>query len=212
MLNQKISVSPGNKKIGNTPSVSLDPYYSCDNNLRCFITSCYALHMCKWRKVIHNAWHKNYMIWSDNPQEFQYQIDTYIDKKNCSYFRWHVGGDIPSINYWKTIVDIAERFKATYFVIYTKRYQWVDFFEDDLLHMRNLSVLLSMWPNEYPPYNTISEESLKRCRSYNNIHASWLEDDNRIQTLGINTKKCMNNCEICRLCWHHKGDIILKRH
>ena len=153
----RLHISTGNKKIGRTHNFSMAPGLSCINCTEC-INYCYDIKACWQYENVRNARAENLaMMRMDMDATFR-QIDDYISRKRRNkYFRWHVSGDILSIEYFNYMVQIARRHPDWLFWTYTKAYGYVNAWIKE--HGRdalpdNLSVMFSVWngmqcPNPY---------------------------------------------------------------
>ena len=177
----KISISPGNKKIGRIPNISLPPGLSCKPDAPC-IDSCYALKAYRFYKEVREAWNKNLSIALYNTIDYFQQINSFLSRTKKTLFRYHVSGDILSQNYLNKMVDTALQFPTITFFTYTKKYD-LDF--SMLPH--NLIIRLSIWPNH--PYDN----------PYN-LPLSYMQDGTETR---IPDKRviCPGDCTSCNACW-----------
>ena len=87
----KISISPGNQKMGYIPSVSLPPVITCANGCKC-AQKCYAAKLCRIRKSVREAYQRNLGILTSDPSAYWLQVKAAA--MVTKYFRFHVSGDI----------------------------------------------------------------------------------------------------------------------
>ena len=208
-----IYVSPGNRKLGGIPSISLDPRRTCVSDITCR-QKCYAMRMMRFRNNIKVSWERNTQVWNNEPDGYFRQLRQWIDKHNPPYFRFHVGGDIPNIRYFLFMADLADQTPNTKYLCFTKRYtgmgQYIETMREGL---DNVRLLLSAWPFQIPEheflFNVCAHESRKMP---NKIAVSWIDDDPRVDTMAYKPTLCKNNCSICHACWESDGDIILHKH
>jgi hypothetical protein len=149
---EKISISPGNKKLGFIPSVSLPPIVTCAAGCTC-ATKCYAARYCKIRKNVRDAYARNYRIYQNNIDDYFLQVKAAA--MVSKYFRYHVSGDIPDLNYLDKMVKLAEDLPGTTFLVFTKKYNLVNNFRQHAAVPANLKIIFSAWPgmNMENPYN-----------------------------------------------------------
>jgi hypothetical protein len=149
---EKISVSPGNKKMGFIPSVSLPPIITCAAGCTC-ATKCYAARYCKIRKSVRDAYARNYRIYQNNIDNYFLQVKAAA--MVSKYFRYHVSGDIPDLNYFDKMVKVAEELPGTTFLVFTKKYNLINNFRQYAAVPDNLKIIFSAWPgmNMDNPYN-----------------------------------------------------------
>ena len=126
-MNNKISISKNNAKMGGIPSISLPPVTTCHNCEQCS-KKCYALRMAKRRKSIMQAWQKNLDVFNNNPESFKIQLLS--ECITSLYFRYFVGGDIPNTQFFNMMVDVATVAKNCNFLAFTKNYNVVNEYLD----------------------------------------------------------------------------------
>ena len=62
------------------------------------------------------------------------------------YFRFHVSGDIPDMNYLDQMVKLAEDLPGTTFLAFTKQYNFINNFLQYAQIPSNLKIIFSEWP------------------------------------------------------------------
>ena len=185
-LQELISISLENGKLGYIPSVSLVPDDFC-RSMPCYHEGCYAVALYKARKNVRKAWQKNTDLCRKDRTTFFAAIDRFLRLAMPPFFRWHVGGEIPDENYLCGIVQTAASHPDCRFLVYTKRY--------DLLHglnpvPKNLAILMSIWKGlEYP-------SNLKFRKAFTGVEAQK------------RAFPCPGYCGDCRACWISKKDIV----
>lgn len=141
----KVSISNGNSKMGAIPSVSLPPVITCPKNAPCG-KKCYAAKLCRIYPSVKKAYDNNYNIWKNNPGEYWEQVNKAVSM--TKYFRFHVSGDIPNIEYFIELISLAERNPSTQILIFTKQYATVNIYLDIIEKLpENLRLILSAWGN-----------------------------------------------------------------
>jgi len=141
----KISVSPGNTKLGAVPSVSLPPVITCKKGCLCGKDGvCYALRICRIRPSVCNAYTRNFQAWNEFPEAFELQVKSAACTSR--FFRWHVSGDIVNMDYLKMMVRIARELPMTQFLAFTKQYEIVNQFMETESIPENLKLIFSAWP------------------------------------------------------------------
>lgn len=157
----KVSISNGNRKMGAIPSVSLPPITTCPKNAPC-AKKCYAMRMCKRYPNVKQAYENNLEIWQSDPIEYFDQVEYAV--KFSRYFRFHVSGDIPSLEYLIEVFNIAKRNSHCEILIFTKKYdivnEYIEMHNPERHALRyiipsNLHIIFSEWGNmPIPnPYN-----------------------------------------------------------
>ena len=145
----KISISPGNAKMGAIPSVSLPPIITCPSGCPC-AAKCYAAKLCRIYPSVKRAYQKNLDILRNNDLDYWYQVRQAA--KLTKYFRYHVSGDIPDYHYLNWMVTIAEDIPGTMFLAFTKQYNIVNDYIDLFGALPpNLKIIFSEWENRPIP-------------------------------------------------------------
>lgn len=147
----KLSVSPGNRKMGAIPSVSLPPVKTCTNCAVC-AGKCYAARMVRRFATVRNAYENNLALYAADPEAFFFQAKAAA--MISRFFRWHVSGDIPNADYFRRMVQLAEDLPSTSFLCFTKNYSVVNSFIDNGGAIpENLHVIFSAWGKQLIPDN-----------------------------------------------------------
>ena len=140
---KKLSISPGNSKMGAIPSVSLPPIITCPTECKC-AKKCYAAKLCRIYPTVKKAYQNNLDLLNDDYMEYFNQIDKAL--KTTRYFRFHVSGDIPYPGYFKMVVSVAKKNPETQILIFTKKYEIVNNYIDIFGNLpNNLHVIFSEW-------------------------------------------------------------------
>lgn len=139
----KVSISTGNRKMGEIPSVSLPACTTCNPDAPCF-KDCYAVKIARLYKAANAAYNRNLNILERDPASYWDQVRTAASM--AQYFRFHVSGDIPSIDYFYNMVALARDLKNTRFLVFTKQYHIVNnFLNAGGVIPSNLKVIFSNW-------------------------------------------------------------------
>jgi hypothetical protein len=148
-MTNKISISPGNRKMGAIPSVSLPPIITCPKNCPC-AKKCYAAKLCRIYPSVKRAYQNNLDILNNNELEYWQQVQRAA--KMTKYFRYHVSGDIPDAHYFNWMIATAETVPETQFLAFTKKYDIVNNAISNGLHIpKNLHVIFSEWEGMTTP-------------------------------------------------------------
>ena len=183
-------LSPGNSKLGKIHNISLPPIKTCVKGVPCADGKCYALKAWRQYPGVREAWQHNLEAYLKHPKEYFEIISDYIYGKSLKYFRWHVGGDIPTVEYLEGMIRVALENPSTQFLAYTKRYE---FFPTEI--PENLRIVLSAWPG-YPLPDV-------------EMPIAWLSHDNR---RGNGAIECPNNCDKCLQCFGTTKDVVFHIH
>lgn len=148
----KISISRGNSKMGEIPSVSLPPVITCAANCTC-AKKCYAVKLCRIYKNVKASYDRNLNIWETSPAEYWKQVNDILSVSR--FFRFHVSGDIPNYTYFLYMIDSAKNNPHCDILVFTKKYDIIN------THLstgeklpKNLHIIFSEWegmptPNLY---------------------------------------------------------------
>lgn len=143
MKKQTVSISKGNSKMGAIPSVSLPACVTCNPNAPCF-KLCYAAKITRLYKTVKTAYENNLNILKENPALYWDQVKQAAQM--ARYFRFHVSGDIPDIEYFKQMVKLATELPHTSFLAFTKQYNIVNLFlVNGGIIPENLKIIFSNW-------------------------------------------------------------------
>ena len=140
---KKISISAGNSKMGYIPSVSLPPITTCAAGCAC-AKKCYAAKLCRVRLTVRNAYQRNLDILKNDRDGYFLQVKAAAMVSR--YFRFHVSGDIPDIEYLDRMVKLAQELPGTTFLVFTKQYNFVNNFMQHGQIPSNLKIIFSAWP------------------------------------------------------------------
>ena len=143
MKKEIVSISKGNSKMGAIPSVSLPACITCNPNAPCF-KLCYAAKITRLYKTVKTAYENNLNILKENPALYWEQVKQ--GAQMARYFRFHVSGDIPNLEYFNNMVQLARELPNTNFLAFTKQYYIVNqFLNNGGTIPENLKVIFSNW-------------------------------------------------------------------
>lgn len=194
---KKLSISNGNSKMGQIPSVSLPPIKTCTNCKHC-AKDCYAAKLCRIYPSVKNAYENNLKILLSDPDDYFMQVK-YVSMFT-RFFRWHVSGDIVNREYFDNMVKIAVELPGTQFLAFTKNYTVVnDWISENGNLPDNLKIIFSGW------YDLLTPDNPYNLPCSNVI--------NKGETVPDNYLICGGNCSECACrgvgCWQIKnGETI----
>lgn len=117
-----ICISKGNRKIGRVMNVSIAPLLTCKNCKGCQ-HFCYDIKAVLLYGNVLQARAKNTALLWENRDEYFRQIEDAISRRRLhKFFRWHVAGEIPDIDYLNRMIEIARRHPDFTLWTYTKMY------------------------------------------------------------------------------------------
>lgn len=137
----KVSISKGNRKMGEIPSVSLPPVITCKHCETC-ARKCYAAKLARIYKTTREAWQRNYKILCEDRNAYFLQVEAAA--MISGYFRFHVSGDIVDIDYLNRMCKTARKCKNTRFLAFTKNYEDVNAYFKNHKKPRNLQIIFSL--------------------------------------------------------------------
>jgi hypothetical protein len=181
-------ISDGNMKLGKIPNVSLTPCKACSPDAPCK-KKCYAMKAYRMYPLVRKAWDINTKEVATNREKYFADIRKFLAKKKPKYFRWHVAGDIPDVEYLGQMIQIAYEFRETKFLAFTKRHDIIEkYFGDDA--PLNLEIVMSMWPG-WGKATAGKAQGFRRA---------WMQDgtETRVPKDAI---ECPGFCENCGMCW-----------
>ena len=196
MQNNKISISPGNTKLGAIPSVSLPACVTCNPLAPCF-KKCYALRFSNRYKQSKAAFTRNLEILTNDSAAYWLQVKAAA--MVTRFFRYHVSGDIPNIQYLYNMITLAEELPGTTFLAFTKQYNIVnEYLSSGGKIPANLKIIFSNWGT----WKTENPYNLPVCE----VIFKGSEP-------ALNWKICGGNCTECACrgvgCWELKnGETI----
>jgi DNA repair photolyase len=139
----KVTISKGNRKMGEIKSVSLPPIVTCAKNCTC-AKKCYAAKMCRIYKNVKESYNRNLDAFNNNPAEYWKQVEDAICTSR--FFRFHVSGDIPTYDYFIQMVDVVKNNPHCDVLVFTKRFAFVNNAIDNGVEIpKNLHILFSEW-------------------------------------------------------------------
>lgn len=199
----KVKFSPKNQKLGNIPSVSLPAKKTC-RSCHCW-EKCYAAKLERLRPTVRNAYQNNLDVYIHDEETYWREVEGQIMLSR--FFRFHVSGDIPDMNYLEHMVEIAQRNPHCQILCFTKRYEFVNQLVSYGWYPipENLHLIFSAWPG------------LPMDNPWHFPEAHVLFRDGTT-TASENAKACGGNCSECAVtdsgCWTLKNgeQIVFKEH
>lgn len=181
----KVSISKGNSKIGKVMNVSLPAIFTCGHCKECK-GYCYDIRDCRYSNVV-NARARNYVAMIRDIDNYFSQIWAAMSRRRINkYFRFHVGGDIPSMMYFEYMVETARKFPDWIIWSYTKEYAIVnEWIRRNGSLPSNLTIMFSEWRG-LPMDNPYNMPEFRVIFKGENVPAdcTWI---------------CPGCCDICKL-------------
>lgn len=202
-MEQHVSISRGNAKMGAIPSLSLPALITCSPEAcKCCGKKCYAHKIAKLRpKTVGAAYQRNLDILKENPEQFWREVNAAVAVTR--FFRFGVSGDIYDELYFENMVHVARINKHCQILCFTKKFKIVNDYLVDHSLPKNLHIIFSGW------------RGLEIDNPHNLPEAHVLFKDG-FTTAKDGAKYCSMNCYECavegRNCWSlKKGEQIIFR-
>lgn len=198
--NQRVAISRGNRKLGAILNVSTEPVRCCPKGIPC-AEGCYALKSIRLYPDTRKAWAKNCRIAKTNPRNYFAQISKVVADRRPRHFRWHVAGDILSLDYLHRMCRIASHNPRTRFLAFTKAFTVVNAYENTRALPNNLAVIFSGWPG-------------MKIDNPHGHRIAWMQDgtEDRVPEDAL---ECPGNCEGCGICFRLPRlgrDVVFQKH
>ena len=137
-----VSISPGNIKMGSIASVSLPSWITC-RMCGCW-AKCYGHKLELLRPNVADAYMKNLEILQKDPDTYWREVEAAIMVSR--FFRFHVSGDIPDVDYLNRMVEVSARNHHCEILCFTKKYELVnEFMDNGGVIPGNLHMIFSGW-------------------------------------------------------------------
>lgn len=196
-----VKISPGNSKLGAIPSVSLSSVATC--RVCGCNTKCYARKLERLRPNVAAAYRHNLEVLQMSPDTYWREVEGAVMMNR--YFRFHVSGDIPDMEYLKMMCQVASRQTHCQILCFTKRYELVNNYIDTYGPLpSNLQMLFSAWP----------ELDMDNPHELPEAHVRFSRAGSTYTTAGEHAIECEGNCTECALtfggCWSlKKGEQVV---
>lgn len=184
--------------MGSIPSVSLPAGTTCRPDAPCY-AKCYARRLERFRKTAHDSYVENYELLKSDPDTYWREVEAAV--MTTRFFRFHVAGDIPDMEYLTRMIGVADRNIHCEILCFTKRYDIVNAFMNAVWESTkpvkpilppNLHIIFSAWkglkmdnPWEFPEAHVIYRDGTTTARA--------------------DAKPCGGNCTTCARtkggCW-----------
>ena len=197
-----LSISKGNSKMGSIQSISLPSVVTC-RSCDCQ-KKCYARKLERLRPSVAKAYQHNLDVLQSDPDTYWREVEASIMMSR--FFRFHVSGDIPDLNYLEHMVDISDRNKHCQILCFTKKYEIVNgFIESGGEIPVNLHIIFSAWVglNMVNPF------------SFPEAHVRYRDGSTTAKDSAV---ECGGNCTECATtdggCWILKNgeQVIFDEH
>lgn len=199
---EHVSISRGNSKMGNVPSVSLPSQVTC-RPCPCW-DKCYAKKLERLRPSVRKAYQRNLNILDNDPMKYWREVEAAI---MCSrFFRFHVSGDIPDGQYLCQMAAVAERNPHCQILCFTKKYEMVNIGLDNGFEIpSNLHIIFSAWKG-------------LEMENPHNLPEAHVRYRDGTTTAREDAVQCHGNCTDCAItdsgCWTLKKgeEVVFNEH
>lgn len=212
-------ISEGNRKMGTVPSVSLLPVVTCPADAPCK-SDCYVVrNMLRGphSKAIRAAYTANTELQKSDRNAYFNGIQMYLSgRRSVPFFRFHVSGDIPDGDYLDMMLALAERYPATRFLAFTKRFDLLQTLIDSGVYVpENITLRASEWYGR-----TASEEIQSHFWSawyteewtHGAEETAWSRERADYDSVAAFAFECPGSCATCKTCWDTETDVRFHRH
>ena len=219
-----VSISLKNSKLGFVPSFSTTPGADhgcaqsetggCDPNAdhRTDVDwqLCYVWNYYRQYKETRDAYNRNLSLIHTDLESVESQIKAHLLLTQPKKFRWHVSGDIISLDYLQMMVRLAKRFKQTIFLAYTKAIRVLRKIDRASIP-DNLIVFISSMSEAQTKHiqsdNQLSQYPIAYCSA--DLDADQNVPNNHSRLAGyVNCPEQITDgkikCDTCQVCWQGK--------
>lgn len=219
-----ISISPKNSKMGFVQSFSTTPGADhgcaqsetggCDPNQAhrkdADYQVCYVWQYYQQYPQTRAAYDRNLALINADLSEVESQIKAHLILTQPKKFRWHVSGDILSLEYLQMMIRVAKRFTGTRFLAYTKALRILRQVDRSMIP-NNLVIFISSMSEAQTDYiksdQQLSQYPIAYCSS--DLESDQNVPDNRLRLPGYtNCPEQITDgkikCDQCMVCWSGK--------
>jgi hypothetical protein len=196
----KIRISPGNRKLGGIPSVSLPPVLTCAKGIPC-ARECYVVRNMlggPYGAAIGASYRANLDLLRADRDSFFSQLRAYLERRAPRFFRYHVSGDYVDSDHLMRALELARELPRVKFLAFSKRH---DLFPKPSVVPKNFSLIASLWPS----WGT-------RPAGY---RAAYMQDGTETRRAARKAIECPGNCATCAACWNLPRlgvDVVFHKH
>lgn len=199
----KVKFSMQNQKMGAIPSVSLPARKTC-RACACW-EKCYAAKLERLRPAVRNAYQNNLDVLLQDGESYWREVEGQIMLSR--FFRFHVSGDIPNMDYLIRMAEIARRNPHCQILCFTKKYELVNEALESgrIMIYDNLHLIFSAWPGL----------EMKNPYGFPEAHVRFRDGTT---TARPDAKDCGGNCSACAVtdsgCWTlgRREQIVFNEH
>ena len=193
-------ISSNNKKLGLVDNINLPALVTCPNIASCR-KYCYANKGFYRMPSVKNRYSENLQAYQDDPLEVLNSLIEQLNKSKATLVRWHASGDVPDYEYLVMVHAIAKRIPDKRFLMYTKRYKWVNDYISKNGTLDNLTIVFS------------HDEHLEMNNPYN-LPMALLVDKHSLDSTCPSQFIDGMTCDKCTKCWNltTNHNITFKMH
>lgn len=186
-LEKAVTISAGNRKMGEIASVSLLPVLTCPGECKTTCGRyCYALKTALFRTSVMKSYAKNTVLALRDPESYWVQVEAAI--KRSRFFRFHVSGDAPNMAYLERMITTAAQNPHCEILAFTKRHVWFNLWVAE----HGGSIAEAIPANLHVLFS--GEKNLKPVNPYHFPETVVIGKDEEIPE---NVTMCGGSCEHC---------------
>lgn len=199
-ISNEVCVNNNNRKLGiGCLSIPL-PICSCNPKAPCF-EKCYAQHGVMQMANVQGAYWRNWRLYQENPEGFFEQLYYKIKFAGLPKVRFHDSGDIPNSDYFRRMIELAEKLPNVQFMAFTKQYKIVNEGLNEKTLPSNLVIFFSAW------------DKLWEVPNPHNLPIAYVKfnDERLTPEIPANTFHCpgkKSTCSACGACFSKKTKAV----
>ena len=204
-LNNIVTIATGNTKLGSMIcGLSLPAGVTCRTDAPCR-KFCYCTKGFQICSSVLGTYMKNFRIYQENPETFCEQVSNYLKYSGYKYMRIFDSGDLPDKNFLPMLIKyVVNENPEVKFLMFTKRYEWVNEYMKNSKIPSNFNIVFSSWDRSWKVPNP------------NNLPVSYVrfKDQTLNPTIPEDAFECTGHCSTCYKCWHLKNNesVVFHQH
>ena len=204
-LNNIVTIATKNRKLGSQVcGLSFPAGVTCRPDAPCR-KECYCSKGMQQMSSVLGTYLKNYRIWLEDKNMFFDQVSNYLKYSGYRYMRWFDSGDLPNKEFLGDCIEKVIKLNPNVrFLMFTKRYEWVNEYLSENELPENLTVIFSSWNKSW------------KFENPHNLPVAYVDFEDREQNCSIpeDAKTCDGLCSICYKCWNLKNgeSVVFGQH
>lgn len=204
-LNNVVTIATGNTKLGTQIcGLSFPAGTTCRQDAPCR-KNCYCNKGFQICTSVLGTYMKNFRIYQEDRNGFFEQISSYLKYSGYKYMRIFDSGDLPDKDFLSDIIRVViTQNPDVKFLMYTKRYEWVNEYIKNNDIPTNFTIVFSAW-----------DRSWKVPNPYN-LPVSYVrfKDQTLNPSIPEDAFECTGYCSTCFRCWYlkHNESVVFHQH